>query len=154
MPSSPYLRPAAQARSAFIMEQVLERSLLLAGHHLMQSFVLLSFTLQDLHETVNNSRASAPRCCQMCHYLLGHIRTRNTTVYLQSTRGCLANTLHWEQHSLLFGNSGAFGKYCLSFSQASLETTLRSFSDMHRPPAGTEPREGLCSPALSDVVQH
>lgn len=45
-----------------------------------------------------------------------------------------SNTLHWEQHSLLFGNSGAFGKYCLSFFQASLETTLLSFSDMHRSP--------------------
>lgn len=56
-----------------------------------------------------------------------------------------SNTLHWEQHSLLFGNSGAFGKYCLSFSQASFETTLRSFSDMHRSPAEREPRERLCS---------
>lgn len=74
--------------------------------------------------------------------------------YLQSTkREYLANTLHWEQHSLLFGNSGAFGKYCLSFSQASLETTLRSFSEMHRSPAGRESRKGFDHNMLRDVLQ-
>ena len=45
-----------------------------------------------------------------------------------------AHTLHCEQHSLELGNSGAFGKYCCSLLQASLETSLLSFSDMHNSP--------------------
>ena len=48
----------------------------------------------------------------------------------------LSKILHWEQHSLKLGNSGAFGKYCCSLLQASLETSLLSFSDMHNSPCG------------------
>lgn len=49
-------------------------------------------------------------------------------------RRLVFSTLHCEQHSLWPGNSGAFGKYCCSLLQASLETSLLSFSDIHNSP--------------------
>lgn len=52
LPPSPspsaYLRPAAKAGPVLVLEEVREAALLLPGHHLVQSLVLLSLALQDL----------------------------------------------------------------------------------------------------------
>lgn len=62
-PPPPHLRPAAEARPVFLLEEVREKRLLLAGHHLVERLVLLAFPLENLRANarlVGKGRGAGP----------------------------------------------------------------------------------------------